>query len=336
MRPSLLIPVVGKSQAGEARRQARVWTGDAGGDEELVARVALVVTELANNLLLHTAKGGALLLRKLDHDHVVGIEILALDDGPGTANFGAFMRDGYSTAGTPGTGLGAVQRASHVFEVHSQPGVGTALLSEIWAKYPPDDQAVRWRVGAVNLPMRSETVSGDNWCFSDIESGRARLIIADGLGHGPAAGEASRLAVEAFAANKDRALIPVMEAMHDALRATRGAAVSVAEIDLGRETLRYVGVGNIAASILSGGKSANLVSMNGIVGVRCEKIQEFSYSWPQNSFLVMHSDGLKTQCHLNRYTGLLGKHPALIAGVLYRDCNRGTDDSTVAVIQTGK
>ena len=335
MRASFLIPVIGKSQVGEARRQARVWTQDAGGDEELVSRVALVVTELANNLLLHTAKGGALLLRRLEHDNVVGIEILALDDGPGAANFGAFMRDGFSTTGTPGTGLGAVQRASHVFEVHSQPGIGTALLSEVWAKYPPA-RASRWRVGAVNLPMRNETACGDNWCFSDGEAGRAQLVIADGLGHGPAAAEASRLAVEAFAAHKDRALIPLMEAMHDACRPTRGAAVAVAEIDLARETLRYVGVGNIAASILTGGKSASLVSMNGIVGVRCEKIQEFSYSWPQNSLLVMSSDGLKTQCHLNRYTGLLGRHPSLIAGVLYRDCNRGTDDSTVAVIQTGK
>ena len=115
-----------------------------------------------------------------------------------------------------------------------------------------------------------------------------------------------------------------------------GAAVAVAEIDLARETLRYVGVGNIAACILTGGKSANLVSMNGIVGVRCEKIQEFTYSWPQSSLLVMSSDGLKTQHHLNRYTGLLGRHPALVAGVLYRDCNRGTDDTTVVAIQTGK
>ena len=334
MRASLLIPAAGKSQAGEARRQARVWTNDAGGDEELVARVALVVTELANNLCLHTTRGGSLLLRRLEHDNVVGIEILAVDDGPGTANFGAFMRDGFSTAGTPGTGLGAVQRASHVFEVHSQPGMGTALLSQVWAKYPPERES-RWRVGAVNLPMRNETACGDNWCFSEGAS-RARMIIADGLGHGPAAAEASRLAVEAFAAHKDRTLIPLMEAMHDACRSTRGAAVAVAEIDLARETLRYVGVGNIAASILTDDKSANLVSMNGIVGVRCEKIQEFSYPWPQSGLLVMSSDGLKSQLHLTRYTGLLGKHPALIAGVLYRDCNRGTDDSTVAVIQTGK
>ena len=335
MRASLLIPVVGKSQAGEARRQARVWTADAGGGEELVARVALVVTELANNLCLHTARGGNLLLRRLEHGGAVGIEILALDDGPGTANFGAFMRDGFSTAGTPGTGLGAVRRASHVFEVHSQPGIGTALLSQVWAKYPSERES-RWRVGAVNLPMRHETACGDNWCFAEGEAGRARVIIADGLGHGPAAAEASRLAVEAFAAHSDRALLPLMEALHDACRPTRGAAVAVAEIDLARETLRYVGVGNIAASILTGGKSANLVSMNGIVGMRCEKLQEFSYPWPQSSLLVMNSDGLKSQCHLGRYTGLLGKHPALIAGVLYRDCNRGTDDSTVAVIQTGK
>ena len=94
-------------------------------------------------------------------------------------------------------------------------------------------------------------------------------------------------------------------------------------------------MGNIAACVLTHEKSTSLVSMNGTVGVRSEHIQEFTYPWPRAGVLVMSSDGLKTQWNLNRYTGLLGRHPGLIAGVLYRDYNRGTDDTTVAVIRTG-
>ncbi len=335
MHPSLLIPIMDKSQAGEARRQARVWARAAGGDEDHVAQVALVITELATNLELHTTRGGFLLLRKLDGHGQTGVEILALDDGPGAANFGQFMRDGFSTAGTPGTGLGAVERASQVFQVHSQPGVGTVLLAQVWARRALD-QGESWQTGAVNLPMRDETVSGDSWCFREGDAGRARMIMADGLGHGPAAAEASRLAVETFAAHRDRPLTDLMETVHAALRPTRGAAVAVAEIDRARETLRYVGVGNIAGCVLTHERTTGLASMNGTAGGRCQSIREFSYPWPARGALVMSSDGLHTQWNLGRYTGLLNRHPSVIAGVLYRDYNRGTDDTTVAVILTGQ
>ena len=336
MHPSLLIQVTDQSQAGEARREARVWAREDGGDEDHVARVALVITELANNLDLHTTRGGVLLLRKVNGEGQTGVEILSLDHGPGTANFSQFMRDGFSTTGTPGTGLGAVERGSQVFEVYSQPTVGTTLLSQIWPRRAKSEEE-RWQVGAVNLPMRHETVSGDSWCFYEgTGGGRSRLIIADGLGHGPVAAEASRRAVETFDAHKEQPLPTLLGTLHTALRGTRGAAVAIAEVDLASETLRYVGVGNIAGVVLTHEKSTSLVSMNGTVGVRCEKIQEFSYPWPAGGLLIMSSDGLKTQWNLNRYHGLLSRHPGLIAGTLYRDYNRGTDDTTVAAIRAVK
>ena len=332
MYPSLLIPVADKSQAGDARRQARLWAREAGLNDDSVEQLALVVTELANNLHLHTSRGGELLLRKLDQGSQFGAEILAVDPGPGAANFSLFLRDGYSSAGTPGTGLGAVQRASRVFEVQSQPGLGTVLLGQFWPKdFTP--LAERWQVGAVNLPMRNETVSGDSWCFGEREGGRARIILADGLGHGPAAAEASRHAIAAFAGQRDAPLTAVMAAMHQALRATRGAAAAVAELDPAQEKLRYVGVGNIAGCILTPDKATSLVSMNGTVGLRSERIQEFSYEWPRGAVLVMSSDGVKTQWNLPRYQGFLGRHASVMAGLLYRDYKRGTDDTTVVVMR---
>ena len=333
MYPSLLIPVVDKSQASGARRLAGTWTRDAGCDEDHVARVSLVVTELANNLHLHTTKGGSLLLRRVDVENRPAMEILSLDSGPGTANFSRFMRDGFSTSGTMGTGLGAVQRHSRVFEVHSQPGLGTALLSQVWPNEVKADP-VALQTGAVNLPTRHETVSGDSWCFCDGKNGCSRLVIADGLGHGPAAAEASRRAMDAFAAGHTQTLPALLASMHQALRPTRGAAVAVAELDLAQEKLRYVGVGNIAATVVSRDRTTSLVSMNGTVGAACHSIQEFTYPWSRDSLLVMSSDGLKTQWNLTRYQGLQARHPSLVAGVLYRDYNRGTDDVTVAAIRS--
>jgi hypothetical protein len=82
-------------------------------------------------------------------------------------------------------------------------------------------------------------------------------------------------------------------------------------------------------------KTNSLVSYNGTVGHEVRKIQEFVYPWPKGGLLVMHSDGLGTQWRLDRYPGLVAKHPSLLAGVLYRDFNRGRDDVTVLVVREG-
>ena len=120
--------------------------------------------------------------------------------------------------------------------------------------------------------------------------------------------------------------------VHQALRSTRGAAVAVARIDCLRGKLTFAGVGNISARIYAGSESRqNLVSLNGIAGHQCERIQDFSYAWPEDGLLVLHSDGLSTGTGLESYPGLAARDPALIAGLLYRDFCRGRDDATVVV-----
>jgi Stage II sporulation protein E (SpoIIE) len=117
---------------------------------------------------------------------------------------------------------------------------------------------------------------------------------------------------------------------HGALRSTRGAALAVAELDLAQE-VRYAGIGNIAGVVLAPGGNRHLVSHNGIVGHDMRKVQEFVYPWSSDALLVMHSDGLATHWTLDQYPGLAGRHPSLIAGVLYRDFTRGRDDVMVLV-----
>jgi hypothetical protein len=73
--------------------------------------------------------------------------------------------------------------------------------------------------------------------------------------------------------------------------------------------------------------------MNGTVGVQCRAYRLFTYPWPGGGALVMMSDGLKSHWQLGKYHGLLERHPGLIAGVLYRDYSRGTDDTTVLVVR---
>lgn len=330
MTEPVALPILESSQAGEARRIAIALASRLGFNETERGKVGIVVTEVANNLVRH-ATDGKLLLQPLTRNNIEGIEILALDKGPGMSNISECLRDGFSTAGTPGTGLGAISRLSAFCDIYSVPNVGTACLAQLWASPLPTSQPdSKLESGVVCLPKTGEEISGDAWAI-DQDSGRSLVLVADGLGHGPQAAQASREAVRIFRANLGRSPKEIVEAAHAALRSTRGAALAIAEVDVERLTVRFAGVGNISGTIFSPEKSNSMVSYNGTVGHEVRKIQEFVYQWPKGGLLVMHSDGLGTQWRLDRYPGLVAKHPSLIAGVLYRDFNRGRDDVTVLV-----
>lgn len=333
MNASLALPIQDRSQAGEARRAVALWAQGRGWSEEMLGRIALIVTELANNLALHTNGGGMLVIRNLSHGSDNGVEILSLDSGPGVANFQECLRDGYSTSGTSGTGLGAVKRASQVFAVHSQLGMGTALLSEVWAHPRQAAEKSRWDCGAVNVAMEQADISGDSWGEDHRQADRVRIILADGLGHGELAAQASTRAVETFDKNAHLDLPLLMEVINDALRSTRGAAVSVAELDAVKGVVNYVGIGNVAASLISREATTSLVSLNGIVGGAWRGCRQFSYPLSRGTTLLMASDGLKPQWQPTRYAGLMERPPALIAGVFYRDYARRNDDATALAIR---
>src|SRR5690348_7468410 len=104
-----------ESKVGEVRRAAQAMAGFEF-DAQAAGRVAIVATELATNLLRH-AGGGELLLQTLGIEGTAVVEMLALDRGPGMADVERCMMDGYSTIGTPGTGLGAVRRLADEFDI---------------------------------------------------------------------------------------------------------------------------------------------------------------------------------------------------------------------------
>jgi hypothetical protein len=76
-----------------------------------------------------------------------------------------------------------------------------------------------------------------------------------------------------------------------------------------------------------------MVSHNGTVGHGLHKVQEFTYPAGPDAVLILHSDGIASHWDPAAYPGLLAHHPALIAGVLYRDHARGRDDASVVVVK---
>lgn len=336
MEKAYWVGIADSTHTAEARRKALELASRLGFEQTEAGTVGLVVTEAAKNVLKH-AGGGDLIVRALEHNGISGLEMLALDKGPGIDDVARSFQDGYSTAGTPGTGLGAISRLSSLFDIYSQRGLGTALMAQVASRRKvrstTEKDPPRFCFGAVSVAQRGEPVSGDQWEFAEYAGG-GRLIVADGLGHGLLASDAARVAV-GFAADRGREEgARLMESIHAALRPTRGAAVAIAEIDTQRGVLHYTGIGNISGSIISPPAPVqHLVSHPGTAGHEVHKIATFSYPWRPESVLIMNSDGLSSHWSLEKYPGLLSRHPSVIAGVLYRDFHRQRDDATVVVLE---
>lgn len=331
-RPQQRCEVHEVSQVAAARRVATDLATALGFDETATGEAALLVTEAATNILKHGSHG-EILLRAVRRGGQDGLEIVALDHGPGMSNVAHSMADGTSGAGTYGIGLGTMQRLSHEFDIYSAPGKGTVVHLLAWpGSTPPDEDVLQ--MGVVCLPMAGETVCGDAWSLACGPT-RATVLVADGLGHGPDAATASEAAGEVLRRGPDYPPATIIDDAHAALRATRGAAVAVAQIDTHDEELRFAGIGNIAAHLYGGNgiERKQLVSHNGIVGSNVRKIQEFVVPWQPGALLILHSDGLATRWDLDAYPGLLSCHPALVAAMLYRDFCRRRDDVTVLVLR---
>lgn len=323
----IALPVRESTEVGHARRVGVQLATKVGLGETDAGRVGILVTELARNVCKH-AKAGEVLFRPLGSESSAGLEVLAVDKGHGMANMERCLEDGYSTAGTAGTGLGAVRRLSDIFDLYSLPGHGTAVLSRVYAKGAVPANA--FETGVVCLPKPGEHVSGDAWAGRRDMHGYS-YFVADGLGHGTIAMEASAEAARVFERTRAaESVTDVLEQVHGALRKTRGAAAAVAQINVSRNEVFYGGVGNIAGTIVTRTTARSMVSHNGILGHEVRKMQEFVYPWSHNSVLIMHSDGLATW-QLEKYPGLLNHHPSIIAGVLYRDFRRERDDVTALV-----
>lgn len=325
------LPVGDASQVSEARRAATALAVQLGFDAADAGRVGLVVTEAGSNILKHATRGTLLLRSVRELCDQPGIELLALDRGPGMADLEACRRDGYSTAGSPGTGLGAMARMSSSLDVYSAPGSGTALLIRVLPRgAQPLRDASPVRIGAVRTAAPGETVCGDDWDLA-LAGGRAPLMLADGLGHGEQAALAAREAVRCFRANLTLPPEGILDAVHGALVPTRGAAVSIAVLDVEHDQVHYAGMGNVCGLIAGPAGSRSMVGQNGTVGGEFRRARATSYPWAPAAVVILYSDGLGSQLGVQRYPGLLARDPALVAGVLYRDFLRGRDDATIVV-----
>ena len=337
--PSVLHAVDNETQVSVVRLRAAALGRARGLDESTVDRLGVIVTEMATNIARHAATGHVI-LRPIGEYGTGSIEVLALDKGPGIADMGRAMRnrDSASHTGWRDGGLSRAKRLADFFDIYSHVGRGTAVVAHVGAQavQTPTQGYHEWVmhrcVGVVCVPHHGEEECGDAWAVEVVPEGVAILLV-DGLGHGPEAAVAALAATSTFRGAAGEAPETTLASMHTALRHTRGAALSIAVVDQARRTARFCGVGNIDSRVMTLDTNRQLIPQNGIVGHTMPRIQAADVAWPPDARLVLHSDGIASGWRADRYPGLLARHPALLAGVLFRDYGRDRDDATILVVR---
>ncbi|WP_207433806.1 ATP-binding protein [Sabulibacter ruber] len=311
-----------------------------GFSEADTGRVSIVVSEMATNLHKHTnTKGGEFLVKPicLEGGETCGIEVLCLDNGPGMRDPERMMEDGVSTFGSMGQGLGAIKRQSDFFDIYSQRGLGTVILSRIYRKnMAPKKNAQnphKFQLGAVMVPKPGEQLSGDGWALRLAEEG-AYLMVLDGLGHGEHAHQAAQNAIETFKKLPKGTPSEMLRTVHTAIKKTRGAVGVITRWSAGENKVQYCGIGNISGRLFLPDGMKNLLSYNGTLGMTVPTtINDQQYSWGAGHLMVLHSDGLKSRWDFSKYPELTRHDPTLIAAVLYKDNTRTVDDTLVVVVR---
>ncbi|MFC7845573.1 ATP-binding SpoIIE family protein phosphatase [Streptomyces sp. NPDC057382] len=318
--------------AAAARRQAGQLARSLGLPEEQVARVELCVTEMATNVLKY-AHDGSMALRVVRTRGRAAVECLSLDSGPGISNLQHALLDGTSASGSLGIGMGTIARMADTSGVHSLPGRGTVVQARFWADSGiPAPAPGPLDAGGLTRPLGGEQTCGDTWAVRTADGPDAlMLMMCDGLGHGPLAAQAGDRARNAFRDSRSAAPAAVLQDVHLALRATRGAAVAIALVEPAAQRVQLSGAGNIAALVATPNGRTGLPSLPGIAGVQLPRPRTFEAVLPPGAALVMHSDGLSDRWKPTDFPGLFAHDSSLVAAQIFSQAAVRRDDAGIVV-----
>jgi anti-sigma regulatory factor (Ser/Thr protein kinase) len=313
------------SAAAACRGAAAALAGRLQFPEARTAQLTLAVTEAATNLHKHASQG-SMLLRIARAGGRAGIEMVTIDAGPGLRDASAALRDGHSTSGTLGIGLGAIHRLADFCDVYSVPGRGTALVARFWPAPPPAPA----RCAGLTRPITGETECGDVFGAADTAAG-VTGVLCDGLGHGPLAASAATEAVAAVLEDPAASPAALLERVHRRIAHTRGGAIAIVQIS--GDAVRFAGLGNVAATILADGTRRGMLSVPGIAGHQARAIRQFDYTAPPGAAIILHSDGISGRWDAAALPGLNLRDPLVVASALLAQAGTRRDDAGVLVLK---
>ena len=319
------------TDASRARLAASSMAARLGFEEKAVEEITLVVSELASNLVKH-ARGGILTLTPLSGPD--GIEIESLDNGPGISDPGQAGADGFSTTGTLGCGLGAVNRMMDNLEITTPPnGRGARLVCRRTVR--PDSVTVRpfpLSFGVASRPFPGLAVNGDTFVIK--RRGHTALVgIIDGLGHGQAAHLAAETARQYVETHSDQPLDMLFRGTARSCSSTRGVVMALARFDCALWRLTFASVGNVEVRVIGRSHPMNFMIRRGVIGLNAPAPIVTEHDWHPSDMMVLYSDGLRTHWRWEDFPKLVGRPAEVIARELLRSLARDEDDATVMVVR---
>lgn len=307
------------------KKDVHALAANAGFSDAKLADIDIVVAEICSNLIKH-AKDGEVLVRADE----IGIELIAIDSGPGMSDVARMTADGTSTTKTLGQGLGAIKRLSDESDIYSQRGWGTVSVSRFFLHAKPAPALAS--VHCIILPKNGEKACGDGIAIQQT-SKTLKVLLGDGLGHGPEAEAVTTKAKAAFLQMKDE-LSPVelIREIHTAVKRTRGLVATAAVYLSSDKSWHICGTGNVANWTGNLQRGKTIMSYNGIVGVNVpNSMNENVVKNEYGQLLILASDGLRTRWELQRYPSILKHDLSLLAAALYKDYSRGNDDLSILI-----
>lgn len=328
-------PIVDEASIALARERVRERGAASKMPDAAVARMVNVASELAHNQLRH-ARGGHLAIVDVMREGAPGLEIVAVDRGPGIEDPAKALRgepripDASGRVPSLGVGLAAVLELSDEVDFDVRLGEGTCVRARGFGRLP----VKRREVGIYSKPHRGERASGDDATFIR-KDGEIILAVADGLGHGELAREASSAAMSVVRSSSELSLPALTRAAHERLADTRGAVLAVARVDEASASVETLVVGNVGVHIYGPGRARRETGPSLVLGSphAAKKLSSSKNELGVRDVLVLFTDGISSRADLEGDLDLLREHPIVIAHRMLERFGRDTDDTLVAVIR---
>lgn len=320
-------PVIDAASVSLVRERVREEAARMGLDRVQAASLVNVASELAQNQLVHARGRRAVRVHALTREGHEGVEVVAADEGDGIVDVARALDAHPKGQGSLGVGLAAANELADELDFDVRCGEGTCIRARKFRSYTTRSR----RVGIYGRPYPGERVSGDDAAFARGKGGLL-FAVADGLGHGEPARQASSRAVNLVPQNAERSLDGLLADAHGALQDSRGAVMVAGRI--GPDLAELVGVGNVTAHLYGLQRTKRFTGTSFFVGARGEHRRPAAETAELGSrdVLVIHSDGIRSGLDLTGERELLREHPIVVAQRIVERFGRPDDDALVMVI----
>ncbi|OCA97201.1 ATP-binding SpoIIE family protein phosphatase [Clostridium beijerinckii] len=343
-----IFEIINDWDIGQARRYIAEKSKEIGFSSVEIGEISIVVNEFCTNLIKHHSVEGKIIFKKIEMNGRNGIEIISEDKGPGIINVDEVIKDGISTKGTMGGGLGAIKRLMDSFEIYSRTsinlgkhigyghllesnGIGTIAITQKWLKSSQNIGEKEVKISVMSRPYIGCKVNGDLYYIKEFNN-KVILALIDGLGHGTEANKVAIKAKDLLEENNYKSLKELLYSIDTGMKHTRGAVIGICIIDKERKVFQYGSIGNVELRYIINSKDKKFITTNGTLGVSFKtkvNVQESSYE--NGGIIVMNTDGISNKWEYDEYSCIPTHNPAVLSNMIFRDFAKDNDDATVLV-----